>query len=71
MFWLVTLSLFITGQTKWLDIPRHDEKIYLDKQKLVANFEDVRDKCKEMSAIPLVLWNPLVLDFVANYLVEG
>ena len=71
MFWLVALSLFMTGQTKWLDIPSHDEKIYLDKQNLVTNFKDVRGKCKEMHAIPLVLWNPPVLDFVANYLVEG
>ena len=61
----------MTGQTKWLDIPSHDEKIYLDKQNLVTNFKDVRGKCKEMHAIPLVLWNPPVLDFVANYLVEG
>ena len=71
MFWFVALSLFIFGRAEWFNIPNHNEEVFFSRYDTVSSIEDVSSKCQEIGAIPLVLYKPKVLDFVADLLRPG
>ena len=68
---LVALSLFISGQTQWLDIPHHDKQIYFSEEETVSNFDEAKIKCNKLNAIPLVLWEIPVLEFVGIFIINN
>ena len=71
IFWFVVLGLFVSGQTEWLNIPNHDEEIYFNHNERVTSFQEAKDWCQELHAIPLVLWKIPVLKFVGDFFVKG